>query len=264
MARHGRAALLRLASWFDAADSASAHEIYTAAFGAHGGHHLGGGVVDDSVHATTSWWDAPTAVLPSGPRSAVPAAAVADYGDQQARLRDAAEAAAHWRRSAAREVRRLLSEPTGDDSRVDLSAAAMEVLMELLTAALGSGDTGAGPVSAGDLELDVRLHVSRDPDARLTLSRSAGALVLAELRLRATGYAETDAGGARGPATDADDPGPGHGAARTPDDSDDPDEFANAATPPAGFAAPGGTPGTGGRHSQSGRSHAATRLVRNG
>ncbi|RCV52767.1 DUF2397 family protein [Marinitenerispora sediminis] len=192
--RRGRAELLRLAAWFEAADTETAHALCTAAFALYPARHLGG-THDESVAATTSWWDAPAAtpVSRSAPRG--PAALVDDHSEQQARLRDAAEAAAHWRRSAAQEVRRVLAEPAADGEPLRLSSAAMDVLMELLTAALGSGDAGSAPVSAGDLELDVRLHVRHDPGAVLTLREAGGDLVLESLRLRATGYAAEEPGG---------------------------------------------------------------------
>ncbi|GAA3764138.1 hypothetical protein HDA32_004996 [Spinactinospora alkalitolerans] len=190
--RHGRAALLRLAAWFEGADAASAHEVFTAAFAVHPARHLSG-TGEEAVAATASWWDAPAvgaaAAHPVGAGSVAP---VDDHSEQQARLRDAAEAAAHWRRSAAQEVRRLLAEPTGGDDRLHLSDAALQVLMELLTAALGSGDAITDAVSAGDLELDIRLHVRRVPDASITLSESGGDLVLEGLRLQVTSYARQE------------------------------------------------------------------------
>ncbi|MFC7329339.1 DUF2397 family protein [Marinactinospora rubrisoli] len=191
--RRDRAGLLRLATWFEAADSEMAHALCTAAFALHPARHLGGGH-DESVAATTSWWDAPAVAVPDRMAARGPAARVEDHSEQQARLRDAAEAAAHWRRSAAQEVRRALAEAPADGTPVRLSSAAKDVLMELLTAALGSGDATSAPVSAGDLELDVRLHVRHDPDAVLTLREAGGDLVLERLRLRATGYAGEEPG----------------------------------------------------------------------
>ncbi|WP_052745977.1 DUF2397 family protein [Allosalinactinospora lopnorensis] len=186
--RHGRSALLRLACWFEAADTATAHEIYTAAFAAYRARHLGGQAAG-TVTSIASWWNAPLAHTAAAKLTgALPAAPAQDHGDQRARLRDAAESSAHWRRSAAQEVRRLLADPTGDDSRLHLSSPALEVLMELLTAALGSGDATRGAVSAGDLELDIRLHAQRAPGASVTLRGAGGELTMEGLRLRATSY----------------------------------------------------------------------------
>ncbi|MDT0300495.1 DUF2397 family protein [Streptomonospora wellingtoniae] len=188
MPRHGRAALLRLAAWFEDADPRSADEIYTAAFAVHGATHLGG-PCDEPAGATVSWWEAPLAsVAAARLASALPADAVRDHAEQRARLRDAAESSVHWRRSAAQELHRVLAEATGGDSRIRLSNPAMEVLMELLTAALGSGDATRRAVSAGDLELGIRLHVRHDPEASITLRGSGGDLSLEGLRLRVTPF----------------------------------------------------------------------------
>ncbi|WP_415840331.1 DUF2397 family protein, partial [Nocardiopsis gilva] len=124
-------------------------------------------------------------------------APIPDHTDQQARLRDAAESSAHWRRTAAQELRRVLAEPTGDNARPHLSGLALEVLMELLTATLSAGDATLSPVSAGDLELGIRLHIRSAPTARITLRGADGDLTLEGLRMQITAYA-VDAG------TDAD------------------------------------------------------------
>ncbi|WP_344973112.1 DUF2397 family protein [Salinactinospora qingdaonensis] len=187
-ARRGRAALLRLAAWFDTSDTATAHEVFTAAFAMHAARHLGG-AGDTTTAVTTSWWHAPAADTSAAhPAGAAPPAPAQDHSAQQARLRDAAEAAAHWRQSAAQEVRSLLAAPTDDDARLSLSSAALDVLMELLTAALGSGDATAGRVSAGDMELDLRLHVDHAPEATVTLCEPEGELLLQELRMHVTRY----------------------------------------------------------------------------
>ncbi|MFC7743948.1 DUF2397 family protein [Nocardiopsis composta] len=103
---------------------------------------------------------APAHVAAAPADGPLPTAAVPDHSDQRARLRDAAEARAHWRRSAAAEVRTALA---GGAERLELSTPALDVLMELLTAALGSGSPEARQVTAGDLELGVRLHVGSAP-----------------------------------------------------------------------------------------------------
>ncbi|QBI55997.1 hypothetical protein EKD16_21205 [Streptomonospora litoralis] len=186
--RHGRAALLRLAAWFENADARSADEICTAAFGTQAATHLGG-PCDEPAGATVSWWDAPLAsVAAARLSSALPADPVRDHTAQRSRLRDAAESSAHWRRTAAQELRRVLAEATGGDSRIRLSDPALEVLMELLTAALGSGDATRRPVSVGDLELGVRLNVRHDPEASITLRGSGGDLSLDGLRLQVTTF----------------------------------------------------------------------------
>ncbi|WP_238580958.1 DUF2397 family protein [Streptomonospora alba] len=202
MPRHGRAALLRLAAWFEGADPRSAHEICSAAFAVHGATHLGG-PSEEPAGATSSWWNAPLAGGAAARlANALPAAPVRDHTEQRSRLRDAAESSAHWRRSAAQELRRVLAEATGGDSRIRLSTPAMEVLMELLTAALGSGDATRHPVSAGDLELGIRLHIRHDPRAAITLRGSDGDLGLEGLRLRVTSF-DTPGETAAAPATES-------------------------------------------------------------
>jgi hypothetical protein len=186
--RHGRAALLRLAAWFEEAGPDRAEALATAAFALQPARHLEGRV-DESVAATTSWWqaepDRSTVTEHPGTRLPEP---VRDHRAQQARLRDAAESSAHWRRAGAEQIRSLLSEPTADRARLDLSGAGMEVLMELLTAALGSGDASRRPASAGDLEFGLRLHVHAAPGAEVTVRGEGGDLTLEGLRLCVTSY----------------------------------------------------------------------------
>ncbi|TDQ51506.1 uncharacterized protein DUF2397 [Actinorugispora endophytica] len=186
--------MLRLAAWFDGADDDTAHALFTAAFAVHPARHLGGGTEDAA--AADSWWSAPaadtSAMLRPGARGVL--APVEDHSEQQARLRDAAEAAAHWRRSAAGEVRSLLAGLTPETGRLTMTESALGVLMELLTRALGSGDATTGPVTAGDLELDIRLHVSYAPSAVLSIGEDGGDLTLEGLRLRATPYARRELG----------------------------------------------------------------------
>ncbi len=188
MPRHGRAALLRLATWFEEADAERAEALAEAAYALRPSLHLEGRV-DESVAATTSWWqadpDRSTVVEPLGVRPPEP---VRDHRAQRARLRDAAESSAHWRRAGAAQIRALLTEPTGDHARLELSGAGMEVLMELLTAALGSGDASRRPTSAGDLEFALRLHVLSAPGAEVTVCGEGGELTLEGVRLCVTPY----------------------------------------------------------------------------
>ncbi|WAE72922.1 DUF2397 family protein [Streptomonospora nanhaiensis] len=186
--RHGRAALLRLASWFEEADPDRADALATAAYGLHPALHLEG-QTDEGVAATTSWWQAAPdrSTVTEHPGSRLPEP-VRDHRAQQARLRDAAESSAHWRRAGASQIRALLAEPTPLRARLDLSGAGMEVLMELLTAALGSGDASRRPTSAGDLEFSLRLHVGAAPGAEVTIRGEGGELTLEGLRLRVTSY----------------------------------------------------------------------------
>ncbi|WP_017623216.1 DUF2397 family protein [Nocardiopsis chromatogenes] len=210
--RHGRAALLRLARWFDSADAARADALYAAAFAAWPARHLGGSG-DDTAPATESWWNSPRAhAAPPRPAGPLPTEPAADHSAQRAALRDDAESRAHWRRAAAAQVHRALAERTGGDARIDLTPAAMGVLMELLTAALGSGHPERAPVSAGDLELEIRLHAGPAPDAVLALVSPEGELLLEGLWLQVTDYRVTRAPAAPGdpsaPSSSSADDGP--------------------------------------------------------
>ncbi|MBR8745368.1 DUF2397 family protein, partial [Nocardiopsis sp. MG754419] len=206
--RHGRAALLRLAGWFEEAEPDRADALATAAFALQPARHLEGRV-DDGVAVTTSWWqgepDRSTVTEHPGARPPEP---VRDHRAQQARLRDAAESSAHWRRAGAEQIRSLLGEPTPEVTRLDLSGAGMEVLMELLTAALGSGDASRRPTSAGDLEFGLRLHVIAAPGSEVTVRGEGGELSLEGLRLCVTPFEQhtVDVPGAGVSASDL--PGP--------------------------------------------------------
>ncbi|WP_150238431.1 DUF2397 family protein [Nocardiopsis quinghaiensis] len=200
--RHGRAALLRLATWFEEADPGRADALATAVYALPPALHLEGRV-DEGVAATTSWWqadpDRSTVIERPGTRLPEP---VRDHRAQQARLRDAAESSAHWRRAGAAQIRALLTEPTGHRARLDLSGAGMEVLMELLTAALGSGDASRRSTSAGDLEFALRLHVITAPGAEVTIQGEGGDLTLEGLRLCVTAYEQHTVEEAAGSAGD--------------------------------------------------------------
>ncbi|MFI6577722.1 DUF2397 family protein [Nocardiopsis sp. NPDC050513] len=239
--RHGRAALLRLASWFEDADPDRAEALATAAYGLHSDLRLAGRA-DDGVAATTSWWHA------DPDRSAVterpgtrPPEPVRDHREQRARLRDAAESSAHWRRAGASQIRALLAEPTGRRARLDLSGPGMEVLMELLTAALGSGDASRRPTSAGDLEFALRLHVFSEPGAEVTVLGEGGELTLEGLRLCVTPYdqhvLELPAAPEAAPPPAAPLTEPGPSAAPEPPGAEEPSE-------PLGPLAPPTTPGS--------------------
>lgn len=186
--RHGRAALLRLATWFEDSEPERADALADAVYALRPALHLEG-LVDSGVAATTSWWqagaDRSAVVEHPGTRRPEP---VRDHREQQARLRDAAESSAHWRRAGAEQIRALLSEPAEEVKHLELSGAGMEVLMELLTAALAAGDPERRPTSAGDLDFSLRLHVCSAPEAVVTVEGEGGQLTLEGLRLRVTPY----------------------------------------------------------------------------
>ncbi|MFC3575620.1 TIGR02677 family protein [Streptomyces yaanensis] len=184
--------LLRLAAWFDAAEPEEAHDIAVAAFGLYGARHLGVAPDPDlSVPAYVSWWTGPVVDVPVALRergSRAPrgrAAAAENHAEQKRRLMERAREEAEARQAAADELRSA----SGRFDQVRLSAPAMRLLLELLTAALGNaqlrkdagdaGDTGDAGNSrdireAGDFLLDGARASDADLGIRLTAWRTPG------------------------------------------------------------------------------------------
>jgi uncharacterized protein (TIGR02677 family) len=181
--------LLRLAAWFDAAEPEEAHDIAVAAFGLYGARHLGVAPdPDQSVPAYVSWWTGPVVDVPVALRergSRAPrgrAAAVEDHGEQKRRLTEQAREQAAARQAAAAELRSA----SGRFDQVRLGSAAMRLLLELLTTALGNAQLhqqeGAfmlDGAQAGDADLGIRLTAWRTP-GRHTLLRSVDGDLMAD------------------------------------------------------------------------------------
>ncbi|MEV5526828.1 TIGR02677 family protein [Streptomyces prunicolor] len=173
--------LLRLAAWFDTAEPEEAHDMGVAAFGLYGARHLGVAPDPDRpVPAYVSWWTGPVVDVPVALRergSRAPrgrAAAAEDHAEQKHRLMERAREEAEARRAAADELRSA----SGRFDRVRLGAAAMRLLLELLTSALGNaqlhmdtGDFQLEGAQASDADLGIRLTAWRTP-GRHTLLRS--------------------------------------------------------------------------------------------
>lgn len=185
--------LLRLAAWFDAAQPDEAHDIAVAAFGLYGARHLGVAPDPDaSVPAYVSWWTGPVVDVPVALRergSRAPrgrAAMVEDHSEQKRRLMEQAREQAAARQEAAAELRSA----SGRFDQVRLGSAALRLLLELLTAALGNsqlrkdeGDFRLHGAQAGDADLGIRLTAWRTP-GRHTLLRSVdGELLVDDLTL---------------------------------------------------------------------------------
>ncbi|MFJ3793634.1 TIGR02677 family protein [Kitasatospora sp. NPDC090091] len=197
--------LLRLAAWFDAADPEEAHDLAVAAFGLYSARHLGlAPDPDGTVPAYVSWWSGPTVEVPVALRergSRAPrgrAAAVEDHSEQKARLLAAAREQAAARREAADELRSV----TDRFGQVRLSAPAMALLLELLTAALGNStlrwaDPPAPPgfglqdAHAVEAELDLRLTLRRVPGRTTVLRSVDGDLVVDDVEIAITTAEET-------------------------------------------------------------------------
>lgn len=130
-----RADFLRLAGFFNSAADDQIHTLASAAFGLHGPVHLEVLTDDhsDSVPTTTSWWDAPKALVPVSLRK---------RGDTRNRgraspVRDRTKERAliHERRQRLREARRRVDQEligVGDIHGSHLSMAALARLQGLL------------------------------------------------------------------------------------------------------------------------------------
>lgn len=166
-----RADLLRLATWFDEADTESAHRIFDAAFGAYPSRHLGNGPEEDSgrAGATTSWWDCePVDVEVSlrerGDRTARGRSSrVPDLGLDRERVLAEAQEEMDRRRAAGAEL-----VAKGDLNGKRLTTAARELLLEHLANLIAIDQALTGPAT------------SRDTDANLILTAipAAGATVV--------------------------------------------------------------------------------------
>ncbi|MCX4745929.1 TIGR02677 family protein [Kitasatospora sp. NBC_01287] len=170
--------LLRLAAWFDAAGPEDAHDLAVAAFGLYSARHLGVAPdPDGTVPAYVSWWSGPAVEVPVALRERGSraqrgrTAAVEDHSEQKARLLAQARGQALARQAAADELRSA----SGRFGQLRLSSAAMGLLLELLTSALGNSRLRwAGPSAAPAFGLEDAQAVDAELDLRLTLSRVVG------------------------------------------------------------------------------------------
>ncbi|MFJ3220996.1 TIGR02677 family protein [Kitasatospora sp. NPDC086801] len=192
--------LLRLAAWFDAADPEEAHDLAVAAFGLYSARHLGVAPdPDGTVPAYVSWWSGPAVEVPVALRERGSraqrgrSAAVEDHSEQKARLLEQARGQAAARQAAADELRSA----SGRFGQLRLSAAAMGLLLELLTSALGNSrlrwaDPTAPPgfgledAQAVDAELDLRLTLRRAVGTRTVLRSVDGDLAVDDVEIAVT------------------------------------------------------------------------------
>jgi uncharacterized protein (TIGR02677 family) len=130
-----RADFLRLARWFSAADDASAHRLYAAAFGAYPSRHLllGPEEPDPRAGPTTSWWDCdpvhvPVSLRERGDRAMRGRSSrVPDPTADRLRLTAEAQRETEQRRAAAAELAL-----TGSLHRATISPAARGLLLDLV------------------------------------------------------------------------------------------------------------------------------------
>lgn len=181
-----RADLLKLAAWFDSADSDTAHRLYAAAFGTHPARHLllGPEEPDPADGPGTSWWDAsavdvPVSLRDRGDRSARGrTASVPDPGLDAAALLAQAEQEASARRAAGAE---LLAVGTLDGARV--SPAARDLLLERVADLLAVHQELDGTVDSGDSDLGLLLVAEPDAAALTVVHADDGAITVHGLRL---------------------------------------------------------------------------------
>ena len=181
-----RADLLRLASWFIEADTAGAHRLCDAAFGAYPSRHLLCGPEEEDVRArvTTSWWDSdpvdvPMSLRERGDRSARGRSSrVPDPGPDRVRLLAQAEVENARRRAAAAELASI-----GDLRGARISPAARDMLLERLADLLAINQKLDGPVESVDTDLGLVLRA--EPSEEFTVIRSDdGTLTIDGLVLR--------------------------------------------------------------------------------
>jgi uncharacterized protein (TIGR02677 family) len=184
-----RADLLRLAVWFDEADTDDAHRIFAAAFGAFPARHvlLGPDEDDGRAGTTTSWWDAdpidvPVALRERGDRTARGRAArVPDPGLDRELLLAEARAEDERLRAAAAE---LVAAGHLDGARV--SPAARELLLDRLAGLLAIAQDLSDPVDSTDTNLGFVLSAEPGDGARTVLHSHDGDVTVHGLRLHVT------------------------------------------------------------------------------
>lgn len=181
-----RGDLIKLARWFDSSDDATAHDVYTAAFGLYGARHLGTVPAgEDELPATTSWWDGPVAPVPVSLRergSRAPrgrAAGAEDYAAQRERLRKEAADTAERQRAAAAELR--AAGPRLGEIR--LSPPATRLLLDLVARSLATATPGFSRVSGADDDLGIQVTLIRTPGGRFLVHGADGDFTLDEVSL---------------------------------------------------------------------------------
>ena len=183
-----RADLLRLAVWFDEADTATAHRIFDAAFGAYPARHLLGGPDEDSgrAGATTSWWDSdpvdvPLSLRERGDRTARGRTSrVPDPGLDRERLLAEAQGEADRKRAAAAELA-----AAGNLNGAHLSPAARELLLDRLADLIAIDQVLSGPATSTDSDVNLIITATPVAGANTVVHCSDGDLTVNDLELRA-------------------------------------------------------------------------------
>lgn len=198
-----RADLLRLATWFDQADTTTAHRIFDAAFGAYPARHLHGGPDEDTgrANATTSWWDTdpvdiPLSLRERGDRVARGRASrVPDPNLDRALLLTQAHEEALRKHTAAAE---LIA--TADLDGATLTPAALSLLLDLLAHIIATHQDLDGPATTTDTDLGLRITLTPTPARHTIIHSSDGDLTIHDLHVRAEPASSPTAGPTADPA----------------------------------------------------------------
>lgn len=183
-----RADLLRLAVWFDEADTEASHRIFDAAFGAYPARHLLGGPEEDSGRAgpTTSWWesepvDFPLSLRERGDRIARGRASrVPDPGLDRERLLAEAEAEADRMRAAAAELAAV-----GNLDGSHLTPAARELLLDRLGDLIAKDQALDGPATSTDTDVNLVITATPTDGKSILIHCTDGDLTVHGLKLHA-------------------------------------------------------------------------------
>ncbi|BCY13426.1 DUF2397 domain-containing protein [Actinoplanes sp. L3-i22] len=183
-----RADLLKLASWFRAADSDTAHRLYDAAFGSYPARHLliGPEEADPSAGPNTSWWDStpvdvPVSLRERGDRTPRGRnARVPDPGADAQHLLERARRRSEARRAAAAE---LIAAGTLHRSR--LSRAARELLLDKLSGLVAAVSLAGTAAEDRDHDLDLLLRATPAGGAATIITGDDGTVTIQDVLLAA-------------------------------------------------------------------------------
>lgn len=181
-----RADLLKLAGWFHAADSDTAHRLYDAAFGCYPARHVLMGPEEPDVSAGPgmSWWDSPPVDVPVSLRERGDRAArgrssrVPDPGADAQRLLARAHRQNEARHAAAAE---LIA--AGSLHRSRLSRAARDLLLEKLSALFAAVSTGGSTVELRDADLGLVLRATPAKGAATVVAGDDGTVTIHDITL---------------------------------------------------------------------------------
>ncbi|MCW6003497.1 DUF2397 domain-containing protein [Micromonospora sp. CPCC 205371] len=181
-----RADLLKLASWFHAADSETAHRLYDAAFGCYPTRHLliGPEEPDAWVGPGTSWWDSPPVDVPVSLRERGDRAArgrssrVPDPGAETQRLLELARRQSEAGRAAATEL-----VAAGSLHRSRLSRAARELLLHKLSGLFANVSIKREIVEQPDVDLGLVLRAIPTPGTATVVTGDDGTVTIDDVTL---------------------------------------------------------------------------------